>query len=344
MRVLFVKLTSMGDLIHALPAITDAASMIPGISFDWVIDETFSEVAVWHPAVKNIITTSHRKWKKEPWQAFKKGEIQHFLKSIRKEKYDFVIDGQTSSKSALVMFLTKGLRCGLDKNSAREWIAHLAYQKSYFVDKNMHAIRRLRVLFAQIFNYSYVDNQPNYGIVDYPFPTTPFSSLQPYIVFVHNASWQSKLWPEKYGHRLIELAAQEGLNVILTWGNISEKNRAERLSANYPNAKVLPSHTLSELAYILKKSKGAICCDTGISHLAAALNVPAVTMYGPTSAKFIGTTGLHQQHFISPFSCTMCYEHQCHYANQLHEEPPCLLAIKPEDVWKRFMLEMNVID
>lgn len=326
----------MGDLTHALPALTDAKRAIPNISFDWVIEKNFSEIGRWHPAVKTIIPTSHRQWRKQPWQALKNGEINQFLKTLRKETYDLVIDGQTSTKSALITLLSKGTRCGLDKHSARERIASYAYQKDFFVDKKLHAITRLRMLFAQIFQYPYVDSQPDYGIASYAFPTLTFDLPKPYIVCVHNASWESKLWPEKYWHQLIYFAAEEGLNVVLPWGNASEKERAQRLAKGHANVVILPFCSLSEHAQILKNSVGAISCDTGLSHIAAALDVKAVTIYGSTSTSLIGTTGQFQIHQEPSFSCTRCYQHHCNYNKIAHPESACMLANTPELVWRSF--------
>ncbi len=336
MRVLFVKLTSMGDLIHALPALTDAKRANPEITFDWVIEKSFSEVAQWHPAVANIIPTSHRKWRKNIWGSIQNGEIPTFLKQLRQHQYDLIIDGQTSTKSAVTMMLARGLRCGLDKNSAREGFASFAYQKQFFVSKGIHAITRLRQLFAQVLQYPFVDNQPDYGINQYSFAPPQCALPKPYVVFVHNASWETKLWPVHYWQKLITLAAADGLNVLLPWGNEAEKLRAQQISNNQPNAQVLPFCSLSEQAYILQQAVGAVCSDTGLSHLAAALNVPAVTIYGPTSIKLIGTTGLNQQHFVSPFPCTLCYRQQCNYESKYHQEPLCELAIRPELLWEKF--------
>ncbi len=326
----------MGDLIHALPAITDATRAIPGISFDWVIEKSFSEVARWHPAVKNIIPSSHRKWKKDFIGSLQRGEIQKFVRAIRKEKYDLVIDGQTSLKSAFTMLLTRGVRCGLDRHSARESLASLAYQKKFFVDKSLHAITRLRVLFSQVLNYPFPNTPVDYGIANLNFAPAKLTLPKSYLVFVHNASWQSKLWPEAYWRKLIILAGSEGFNVVLPWGNLAEKQRAARIGDNHPNTLVLPFCTLSEHAAILKNSKGAICSDTGLSHLAAALNVPALTLYGSTSTQFIGTTGLHQKHMVSSFACKKCYKQECNYENQLHTDALCQLVMKPEMVWERF--------
>lgn len=336
MRVLFVKLTSMGDLIHALPALSDARRLDPNISFDWVIEKNFSEVASWHPSVKNIIRTSHRKWRSNIVESWKSGEIKNFFHAIRENSYDLIIDGQNSVKSAITTLLAKGLRAGLDKESAREWIASYAYHRKIFVPKDLHAIKRLRLLFAKTLGYPYVDDQPDYGILDFAFPEIELDLPKPYLVFVHNASWQSKMWPENYWRQLIYLAGKSGFHVLLPWGNEAEKIRAMKIAANQDNAIVLPFCTLSQHAAILKNSSGAICSDTGLAHLAAALNVPSVTVYGSTSVKLIGTNGLHQQHELSAFNCTQCYKYQCDYGNQQHADALCMLAIKPEMVWEKF--------
>lgn len=345
MHVLFVKLTSMGDLIHALPALTDAKRAIPDITFDWVIDKNFAEVAIWHPAVRKVIPTAHRQWRQHLLQSLKNGEIPKFFRTLREEKYDLVIDGQTSSKSAAIMLLTRGKRCGPDKNSAREWIASYAYQQKIAVppSQEIHAIKRLRILFAKVLQYPFVDNQPDYGIADNQFAKLNFDLPKSYVVFVHNASWESKMWPENYWRELITIAAKDDLHVLLPWGNKAEQQRAERIAAGLSNAKVLPFCSLSEHATILKNAVGAVCSDTGLSHLAAALNVPAITLYGSTSEKLIGTTGLNQQHFIPDFPCLKCYKKTCNYQEQYHSEPACLSLAKPQEVWQRFLAIKNGI-
>jgi heptosyltransferase-1 len=337
MRILFVKLTSMGDLIHALPAITDAAHFKPGIRFDWVIDKNFSEVALWHPSVDKIITTRHRYWRKNLRESLKNGELTQFYRSLRGEKYDGVIDGQSSLKSAMVTRLARGIRHGLDTYSASEGkLASFAYQKTYLVPKDMHAIQRLRLLFSQVLDYTCPSYSPDYGVSQYPFPSLNFEIAKPYLVFVHNASWQSKLWPESHWRHLIGKARDEGLNVVLPWGNTAEKARAESIVKDFQNAQVLPFCSLSEQARILLESRGAICSDTGLSHLAAALNVPSLTVYGSTDSRLIGATGAHQYLLNSDFPCTKCYQYQCYFNHQKHSDALCSLAITPDKVWEIF--------
>ena len=174
MRVLLVKLTSMGDLIHALPAITDARAAIPEIQFDWVIDESFAEVASWHPAINTIIKSAHRRWRtnyKKHWP-----EIKAFAQQLRNTHYDLIIDGQTNVKSALVTFFAKGIKCGFDKASAREYPAHWVYKRCFAHSKKDHAVTRLRSLFAQALGYALPSTTPDFGI-DRTSLTAPTLSL-----------------------------------------------------------------------------------------------------------------------------------------------------------------------
>ena len=123
MRVLVIKTSSLGDVIHALPALTDAARAIPGIRFDWVVEEGFAEIPTWHPAVDKVIPVAIRRWRKNLWQTFKSGEWRRFKQRIQSTKYDLVIDAQGLLKSAWLTRYVRAPVAGFDKNSAREPIA-----------------------------------------------------------------------------------------------------------------------------------------------------------------------------------------------------------------------------
>src|SRR6266568_3773001 len=195
-RVLLIKLTSLGDLIHALPALSDAKSARPELEFDWVIDENFQEIAAWHPAVKSVITTNHRKWRGALAHPSTLGSISRLVAEIRAVEYYLVIDGQGNFKTALLSMFTKGPRAGFDRHSVREWIAHLAYQRRFAASKSAHAIDRLRRLFASALDYPIPDSPPDFRIQRERFVEPKVDLPREYLVFVHNASWKTKLWPE----------------------------------------------------------------------------------------------------------------------------------------------------
>lgn len=333
-RVLLVKLTSMGDLIHALPAITDACHAIEDICFDWVADEGFAEIATWHPAVLNVITTAHRRWRKQVWQVIQSGEAKTFYKQLRNTSYDLIIDGQGNFKSAIVAWLARGPSAGLDKACAAEAIASLAYKHKYNVPKGQHAVVRLRQLFAKALDYSLPDNEPNYGISRHRFLAPALDLPKAYLFFVHNASWETKLWPEPYWADLIKMATDAGHHVLLPCGNQAELARAKRLAMISDKAIALPKLRLSEIAYIIAHAQGAVSVDTGLSHLCAAMSVPNVSLYGATDSGLIGAAGNRQVFLQAAFNCAPCYLKTCNYTGKSDVKPACFTKIPPTLVWK----------
>lgn len=338
MRVLIVKLSSMGDLVQALPALTDAQRAIPDIGFDWVVDQAFAEIPRWHSAVSNTIPTAHRRWKKQLLQTLKKGELKTFKQQLQSVRYDCVIDAQGNHKSALVTALAKGRKCGFDKSTAREYGAHWAYHHHFHLPRQQLAITRLRKLFAASLGYELPDTTPDFGLVGQQWPQ-PAIDLpeQPFLIFVHNASWTNKCWPEIHWRHLIDIAGQQGYQVLLPWGSADEEARAHRLAQGYDHTVVLPRLPLSELAFLFGKSSGAICVDTGLAHIAAALDVPTLTLYGPTDPALIGATGNNAEQKMAPgFSCTPCYKRFCQVDSYRGPEAQCLNGVAADQVWQAF--------
>jgi heptosyltransferase-1 len=328
-RVLLIKLTSLGDLIHAFPALSDAQNSRPGLEFDWVIDENFQEVAAWHPAVRRVITTNHREWRGALASAETHGSISKTIEEIRAKEYDLVIDGQGNFKTALLSLFSKGPRAGFDSHSVREWIAHLAYQKRFAASRNAHAIERLRRLFASALDYPLPVSPPDFRIQRNRFIKPEFDLPGEYLVFVHNASWKTKLWPESHWAELLRKVVQAGFKVLLPWGNSTEEARAKRL-AIHPDVQVLPKLTLSEIGHVIERARACVCMDTGLSHLAAALDVPSITLYGSTDSGLIGASGASQVHLKSDLHCSPCRKKTCRYTSG---DNPCLEKIGPERVF-----------
>src|SRR2546423_1267522 len=164
MRVLIVRLSSMGDVVQTLPAITDAARSFPEARFDWVVDESFAQVPAWHRSVDAVMPSGLRRWGRNFRNSFRSGEVGAFLKRLREHRYDFVVDLQGEFKSAMIARLAKGRRAGHDRQSAHEWGAHLAYNRRFAVPKGQHSIERIRQLLARALSYSYDESEIDYGI------------------------------------------------------------------------------------------------------------------------------------------------------------------------------------
>ncbi len=348
MRVLIVKLTSMGDLIQALPALTDARQAIPNIEFDWVVDESFAEIPHWHPAVIDALPTAHRRWRGKRLALWRNKEFKLFVRQLRSRRYDVIIDAQSNFKSAVVTWLSVGTKHGMNSASVREWGAHLVYGKRHAIAKRQLAVDRYRQLFAESLGYALPADAPDFGLtnVRWPEPTIEFPEA-PFLVFVQNASWPNKRWHDDHWQQLIERAGQRGYQVLMPWGLDIEKAQAESLVDGYSHARVLPRLSLSDLAALMKASAGAICVDTGLAHLSAALDQPTVTLYGATDSNLIGATGTKSTHLtVDGYRCTPCYKRYCQVGDYQGEEAQCMKTLSVEAVWDSLaaMMDKQALD
>jgi heptosyltransferase-1 len=335
MRVLIIKMSSLGDIIHTLPALTDAKKAMPDIRFDWVVEESFSEIPLWHPAVQNIIPIALRRFRKQGWHRVDRKELSQLLRKLRAEKYDLIIDAQGLLKSAALTWLALGKkRAGFSWKSARESIASLFYQEKAIVPWGQHAVHRTRALFAKTLGYSLATENVDYGIEITRLPD--FSLDTPYYVFLHGTTWDTKHWPEVYWIKLAKIVTDAGFAVQLLWGNDIEKTRAEKIAAGLDKAFVMQRKlTLAEAAGVLAQAKGVVTVDTGLGHLAAALSVPSVGLFGPTNPNHSGMLGQRQVHLASQFSCAPCHKRACTYQGVKLVEPPCFTDLSPQLVWER---------
>lgn len=354
MRLLIVKTSSLGDVIHTLPALTDAQQACPELTVDWVVEEAFAEVPGWHPAVKTVIPVAIRRWRKSWLQSLRSGEIARFRQQLRATQYDLVVDAQGLLKSAMIAIQAKGSLTGLDKNSIREPLASLFYQRRIAVSKEQHAVQRVRELLSQAMSYSYDHSAIDYGL-RLPAASHQVKELsgQPSILFLHGTTWASKHWPVEYWLDLARIAVSKGFHVLLPWGNLQEQERAKEIAAVAPEAcRVLEKCGLTELALYMSQCVGVVSVDTGLGHLAAAQNLPVVSLYGSTNPSLSGTFGYHQLHLKSDLPCAPCMKRECHYRGEaqmdtlsdgtnLVVEPACYRTNPPSAVWDHLGRLMN---
>lgn len=299
MRVLIVKTSSMGDVLHTLPALTDAMRTIAGIRFDWVVEEGFAQIPSWHEAVDRVIPVALRRWRKAWFSAPVKAERRAFRETLRTVNYDAVIDAQGLVKSAaLVTRLAHGLKHGMDWQTAREPLASLFYSRRHHIAKQQHAVERTRELFAKSLGYSKPQTQGDYAIAQHFVAESAADA--PYAVFLHATTRDDKHWPEARWRDLLALMATSGLRIKLPWGALHEEARARRLAEGFDYVEVLPRLSLEKVACELAGAKMVVSVDTGLSHMAAALDRPNFTLYGPTDPGLIGGYGKNQLAVRSP--------------------------------------------
>jgi heptosyltransferase-1 len=286
--VLLVKTSSLGDVIHALPAVSDMKAAVPDLRVEWVVEESLVPIPRLHAGVAAVIPVAVRRWRRSFWQRAVRTEISAFVERLHAQQYDAVIDAQGLLKSAIIAMTARGIRYGLDFHSAREPLG-LFYHHTFRVGWHLHAVERNRALVARALGYQL---QPtcDYGISAAP-RGFDWLAVGAYAVLLHATSGDYKLWPESDWVKLGEAINANGVRCVLTWGNAGERERSARLAAQMRDAVVAPGLAYDELAGLFAGARAVVGLDTGLTHLAAALGVPTVGIYCGTDPAATGIYG-----------------------------------------------------
>jgi heptosyltransferase-1 len=286
-RILFVKTSSLGDVIHHCPAVSDATRNLPGVEIDWLVEETFAPIARMHPGVRRAIPVAVRRWRRSLAERAAWTEIRALRRTLQAQAYDAVIDTQGLLKSALLAALARGPSHGMDRSSAREPFASLFYAHRHAVAPEQHAVERNRQLTAAALGYA-ADGPCDYGLR--AASVQPVAIEGPYAALLTMTSRAGKRWPDAHWVRVGREISARGLRCVLPWGSEEERVRCESIARGMPNA-IVPRHlSLEELSALLARSRAVIGVDTGLTHLAAALGVPTVGVYCASDPR---RTGLH---------------------------------------------------
>ena len=289
MHVLLVKTSSLGDVIHNLPVVSDLKRMHPEAQIDWCVEESCAAIPRLHPGVREVIPVALRRWRKTPFAAAVWREFADFRRRLGAQRYDFVLDTQGLVKSALIASQANGLRCGYAAGVAREPFAARFYDRTFVIPPNVHAVERNRWLSAAAFDYP-VDLPLSYGIEPPAIPL-PWLNAEPFSVLLTATSRDDKLWPEEHWIAVARAFLADGLTPVLPSGNARERQRAERIASAVPGAIVAPPLSLRELSTLLGSARLCLGVDTGLVHLATALNTPTLALYIATDPALTGAYG-----------------------------------------------------
>lgn len=328
MRLLVVKLSSLGDVVHTFPALTDAAAALPGLEVDWAVEEAFAPVAALHPAVRRTIRVPLRRLRKHPLAAWRSGEAAAVRRALAAEPYDIIIDAQGLMKSALVAACARGPRHGFDRASAREGLATLLYGHTHHVPETEHMAVRIRKLFAAALGYGLEGRPADTGLRPAP------SGAAPHLVFLHGTTWPTKTWTRDGWRALAARAQDAGFAVRLFAHGETETARATAMAEGLPAVTLLPPQTLDTLAPLLQSAAGVVSVDTGLGHLAAAYGVPTLGLYGPTNPTLTGLFGARVRELPATRACAPCEKARCRIAPDTREGPPCLADHRSDGVWQ----------
>ena len=329
MKLLVVRTTSFGDIVHTFPALTDARRRIHDLVCDWLIEDTYAAMPGWHPAVREVIPVSMRGWRRAPWINHPPAILASLVR-LRRERYDLVLDAQGLLKSAVLSRLARGPCAGYDRRSAREpWAAALYHRKIAVTAQ--HAVDRNRELFAGALQYDIAADM-DYGLNP---PQLAHSSPDepPYLVFIPGTTWPSKRWPSRHWRELAAGAAGEGWRVRILSGTASELETARSIGRGLDNVEPVGPPSLDDLAGLLRGARAVVSVDSGPGHLAAAVGTPGVSIYGATDPEVTGIRGAAQVNLKADFECAPCLRHRCQFTDRGQVYPDCYATVPPERVW-----------
>ncbi|MFK3740171.1 lipopolysaccharide heptosyltransferase I [Massilia sp. TN1-12] len=284
MKILLVRLSSLGDVLHNLPIVADILRHHPQAQVDWVVEEAYVSLVKLNPHVRKVIPIALRRWRKGLGKAAVRAELRGFFRDLRAEQYDYVFDTQGLIKTGIVMACARvkpgGQKIGLangTEDSGYEGISRVFHSRSIPVAPRTHAVARGRQVVAAALGYT-VDTAPDFGL---PAPGAsgrkPWMPAGPYVVFFHGTARDAKKWPPSDWIALGRALAP--LPVLLPWGSPREKEDASFLAAALPNATVLPRLSMMDAVELARHAALAVGVDTGLTHIAAAFLTPTVEIY-----------------------------------------------------------------
>jgi heptosyltransferase-1 len=284
--ILFIKTSSLGDVIHHMPALTEAKSHRPDVHFAWLVEEAFAPLVRLHPAVDTVIPVAARQWRQTLYRPATWQSIARFRSDLRARRYDAIIDTQGLVKSALMARSALGRRHGYDIESIKEPVASWFYDVRHSVEWEQHAIARNRALTGLALGYEPA-GLPSYGLDRAGLAAKPSA---PYGVLLHATARRTKEWPLQ-NWRTVAMALGSRLEVVLPFGSDAERERSEAIAADVARPRVPERMPIDAMARLIAGASFVIGVDTGLLHLAAALGVPLVAIFVGSDPGLTGPMG-----------------------------------------------------
>lgn len=284
--ILFIKTSSLGDVIHHMPALTEARAARPDARFAWLVEEAFAPLARLHPAADVVVPVALRRWRNAMGLSATWTEIGDGWRAIRSIQYERIIDTQGLLKTGILARIARGTRHGYDSDSIKESVASLFYDVRHKVSRTLHAVERNRILTGRALGYE-PKGAPDFGLDRARFR----SNAAPYAVLLHATAQARKEWPVDHWIALGREIQRQGVEVVLPWGTETERARSERIAAALTGARVPARAPLDQVAQLVGGAQYVVGVDTGLLHLAAALSVPLVAIFAGSKPQLTAPVG-----------------------------------------------------
>lgn len=345
MKVLIVKVSALGDVVHALPVLSYLHRVVPDLQLDWLVEKGFAAILEPHPLIRKVYQLDTRGWRREGAGASIRGALA-VARQLRRERYDAVLDLQGNSKSGLFTWMSGAARrYGFDRSQAREWPNLLATNHKVTLPSEVHQISQR---YLEIARNAFPSAESVPGAGPLPVPEAVLDRVAGqvadaglnaghYIVAHYGTTWDTKLWALSSWQELVRRLVESGQRVVLTWGNEEERRAAEAIhDASEGRALVWPRGSLMELVALLKLSRLVIGADTGPIHIAAAVDTPTVSLFRVTDALRNGPEGRRHVRLQAPLDCSPCLRKQC------ERDTECSRSISVDTVYQEITSLLNL--
>lgn len=283
-EILFIKTSSLGDVVHNMPAVCEARRHLPHARIRWLVEEGYAPLVRLHPAVDEVIPVAVRRWRRAVFARATWSELGRAIRQLRDREHDAIVDTQGLLRTGVMARFARGQRHGYDSASIREPLASLFYDMRHAVSRELHAIERNRRLAGEVLGYT-PEGGPDYGLSAAP------RRADGYAVLLHGSARPEKEWPSESWVAVAEAVRAGGLRVVLPWGTPRERDRSHALARQIDGAEVPQRQPLDAVAHLLARATLVVGLDTGLLHLAAALGVPLVGLFIASDPALTGPRG-----------------------------------------------------
>ncbi|WDD93207.1 lipopolysaccharide heptosyltransferase I [Burkholderia sp. FERM BP-3421] len=293
-KILIVRVSSLGDVVHNMPVIADIRRRHPDAQIDWLVEESFADLVRLVDGVRNVLPFSLRRWRKRLGSGATWREIGAFRRRLAEEHYDLVIDCQGLIKTAWIASWARGPLVGLGNRTdgaGYEWPVRFFYDRRVPIAPRTHVVERSRQLAAAALgDPAPAPTDPIAFGLDTGAAARALAALDlnlpvPYVVFVHATSRADKQWPDAAWRELGQALVRRGASLVLPWGNEAERITSERLAAGFGAAAIVPPRlSLPAVVGLIDGAAATVGVDTGLVHIAAALKRPTVELYNFATA------------------------------------------------------------
>ncbi|NTV50592.1 MAG: lipopolysaccharide heptosyltransferase I [Geobacteraceae bacterium] len=331
MRILIVKISAMGDVLHALPVLDYLKQASPECEIDWVVEGAFADLLSGNPLISRLHIVQFKKWKKKPFSGNTVAEILDVRNGLVKRAYDLVIDLQGNIKSGIVAWLSGcPRRVGFNRDTAQESLNSLFINRRVALQpEDQHITDQYLRIAGASFDLELSGLQLHTDVCTRPEDDRGADELVnryrkngPVFLIHTGTTWQTKFWYEsgwiELGRRII--SSFPGSVLLFSWGNDSEYSAAKRITTALGDQAVqLEKLSIMRLAALVKKVNLVMGGDTGIVHLAAAAGTPTVSYYRASDGLRSGPRGKQHAVVQAPMPCSRCFRTRCEKDGECRE-------------------------